>query len=180
MTDPSRLYRRLPGQGANAIQRVTLYLGDDHLLLVSSSGYAENYKRFYFPDIQAITVRKSVGGKVWNIVWGSLLALSTLLALSLGGVAQGVWLGIAALFLLGLMRNLALGPTCLCQIRTAVQVQPIASLNRFPQARKIIAQLRPLLEAVQQPLSREEMLRQLEESRRNPAFVSSPPASNSP
>ena len=37
--------------------RSSLWLGKDHLLCIDSNGYGEDYKRFYFRDIQTITLR---------------------------------------------------------------------------------------------------------------------------
>jgi hypothetical protein len=54
-------YKRIGGRGARRRQfftRNTLWLGADHLLQVEHTGYTEEYKRFYFRDIQGITVQK--------------------------------------------------------------------------------------------------------------------------
>src|SRR5690349_19709098 len=124
-------YRRLPGTGSGAFEQVRLYLGPDHLLLVSSSGYTESYKRFYFRDIQAITVRASARGKVWNGIWGLLTLSAAAIALQVGGVAFVVWLSIAGIFFLLLAIHFSYGPTCICHIQTAVQTRPLPSLNRL-------------------------------------------------
>ena len=70
-------YRRLPGRGtlldgdkwyATSRALCTVWMGSDHLLLVSRAGYTENYKRFYFRDIQAIIIRKTVTSLIGNTV----------------------------------------------------------------------------------------------------------------
>ena len=70
-------YQRLPGRGtlldgdkwyATSRAMCTVWLGRDHLLLVSRAGYTENYKRFYFRDIQAIIIRKTVTSLIGNTV----------------------------------------------------------------------------------------------------------------
>lgn len=167
MALPTIPYRRLPGVGTNAFEYCRLYLGPDHLLLVSSSGYAESYKRFFFRDIQSITIRKSSLGKVWNVVWGLLFWIfGVAVALEAGGGAMYFWLGVAAIFLVLLIWNIGRGPTCVTQITTAVQTRTLAPLNRLRRARQVLAQLRPLIEATQGTLTSDELNRQLEQARR--------------
>jgi len=173
-------YRRLPGTGSSAFEQVKLYQGPDHLLLVASSGYNENYKRFYFRDIQAITVRASARGKVWNAIWGLLTLSAAAIALQVGGVAFVVWSIIAGIFFILLAVHFAFGPTCICQIQTAVQTRPLPSLNRLRRARKVIARLRPIIEGAQEPMSSSELSQRIDETRRGaaPSPVVSPPGTS--
>ena len=169
-------YHRLPGIGSSLSEHVRLYLAADHLLQVSSSGFTETYRRFYFRDIQAITLRESMHGKVWNGVWGFLAFLPAIVALQVGGAATVVWWGITGIFLLLLAINIARGPTCVCQVRTAVQTRPLPSLNRVRRAGKVIAQLKPLIEAAQGAMPPEECTRRIDEARRGPVSVFPTPA----
>lgn len=162
-------YRRLPGTGSGVFEHVRLYAGADHLLQVSSSGFTETYRRFYFRDIQAVTLRGSIHGKVWNGVWGFLAFLPAIVALQVGSPAAVVWWGITGIFLLLLAINVARGPTCVCQVRTAVQTRPLPSLNRVRRASKVIAQLKPRIETAQGTMSPEEFTRRIDEARRGPA-----------
>ncbi len=41
------------------------------------------------------------------------------------------------------------GPTCRCTLSTAVQTQDLPSLNRVRTARKVLARIRPFIEAAQ-------------------------------
>ena len=50
--------------------RYTLWQGPDHLLQIYSRLGVEDYKRFYFNDIQAIITRKTRLGSVLNFVLG--------------------------------------------------------------------------------------------------------------
>jgi hypothetical protein len=164
-------YRRLPGTGSGVFEHVRLYLAVDHLLQVSSSGFTEIYRRFYLRDIQAISLRESMHGKVWNGIWGFLAFLPAIVALQVGGAATVVWWGITGIFLLLLAINITRGPTCVCQVRTAVQTRPLPSLNRVRRASKVIAQLKPLIEAAQGTLPPDEFIRRIDEARRGPAPV---------
>jgi len=180
MASEPNSYRRLPGQGSGAFETARLYLGTDHLLQVSSSGFTESYRRFYFRDIQAITLRASIHGKIWNAAWGFFIFFSVVIALQVSDIAIVIWLGIAAISLLLIGINVARGPTCVCQIQTAVQTRPLPSLNRLRRAGKIMAQIKPLIEAAQGPLAPDEFVRKLDESRRGPTAGFAAPESASP
>ena len=155
-------YRRLPGAGSTVASHVTLYLASDHLLQVSSSGFKETYKRFFFRDIQILSFHRSIAGKIWNGVWGGLGGLCALLGLAVGGDgAVGLWI-FAAFWGLLLGLNVAAGATCACYVQTAVQVQRLHSLSRLRGARRILKQLNPLITAAQGEVSREELARHLD------------------
>lgn len=147
-TEYQRLTRAC-SNGAFAVAfttRSSLWLGADHLLLVSSSGYTETYKRFYLRDIQALVVQRTSSATVVNIVFTVLLVLA--LAPALGAQSPGLKIlcfTLAGLFALVLIINLLLGQTCRCFLRTAVQTEPLLSLNRVGRAQKFSARLRPLL-----------------------------------
>jgi len=133
--------------------RCSLWLGHDHLLFIDSNGYTENYKRFYFRDIQAFTLGISKRRLVWNLVLGILTAICLMVWLadifsisptkSVGGIITGVLLTL--LFAVPLLFNNLLGPTCSCQIKTAVQSEELPSLNRLRRARRVLARLRPFI-----------------------------------
>jgi hypothetical protein len=144
-----KTYSRLPGSGRGMIGITRLWLGHDHLLAVHSTGYSEDYKRFYFRDIQAIITRRTEFGKIVNagLVCLSIVFLAPALAAS--GALQ-LFLGIcAAILVLALLVNWGRGPTCVCHIRTAVQIENLPSLNRLRTVRKVLAILRPVVEQAQ-------------------------------
>jgi hypothetical protein len=167
MASAEKEYVKLPGQGlrrpkswvAGHYTRCTLWLAKDHLLSVDSmGGYTEEYKRFYFRDIQAITIRRTVTWAVWNGVNALFAALFLFFALSVNDpVGFGFLIGFASLFGLFLLVNALRGATCQCHLRTAVQTEELPSLCRARVARKVLARLRPLIEAAQGTLSPEEV-----------------------
>jgi hypothetical protein len=152
-----REYIRLPGKRyvTFGLTRDTLWLGKDHLLQVINRGYTEEYRRFYYRDIQAIILRQTSTGRVLNLIFGSIAAFSVLL-LTFGWL---IWkwetvallpLGIATSFwVLLFLILLAAGPTCVCHVRTAVQFEKLPSLFRLKKARKAIALLRERVEIAQ-------------------------------
>lgn len=138
-----------------------LWRGPDHLLLVESNGFTENYKRFFFADIQALAVRRTAAGRIWNGIWTGLCMIFALIALqftdanAIEAEAVVLWV-IAGIFLAALGLNFALGPTCACHVRTAVQTEKLTALNRLRSAEKCLHKIRPFLAAAQGVLSPDE------------------------
>jgi hypothetical protein len=158
-------YKRLPGRGprrggfvAVSFSRCSLYLGDDHVLAVESTGFSEDYKRFYFSDIQAIITRRTRCGTTWSIILALMIACSLMgaLFLEIESVRILSWI-LSGTFLVFLSVNIFRGPTCICHIVTAVQEDQLPSLNRLRVARKVIGTLRIVIEKAQGILGQEEV-----------------------
>lgn len=147
--------------GISMATRSSLWLGPDHLLFVETTGYTETYKRFYFRDIQAISVRETgtfamVNG-ILGIIFGAAM-IPILLSIRSGDGIVIFWL-VFVLLLLGLplALNIIWGPTCTSFLRTAVQTQEMASLARVRKTRRILNRIRPLIAAAQGEISAEEV-----------------------
>ena len=151
-------YQKLPGRAAGLGEVSRLFLADDHLLLVSATGFRESYRRFYLRDIQSITARKTVTGQVVNGAFGFTLfgAILGVVSSKDGAVTLG-WGMATGFFFALLLFNVLRGPTCVCEIHTAVQSRRLGSVNRMRAARKLLARLRPHIEAAQGPLAVEEL-----------------------
>ena len=182
---PEKEYQRLtPARSRSEYavaftSRSSLWLGKDHLLCIDSSGYTETYKRFYFRDIQTVIIVKSKRRVIWNWVLGPLTAIFLVLLLgslpytgstgsnsNLGEIVFFAFLGF--IFALPLLINNILGPSCVCHLRTAVQIEELPPLNRLRRARKALNRLRPFMVAAQGGLPPEEI------SARMRAAVASP------
>ncbi|MCD6052748.1 MAG: hypothetical protein K0Q55_4170 [Verrucomicrobia bacterium] len=157
-------YVKLPGSGSresNLVVRgggVKLWLGPDHILAVESDGYNENYKRFYLKDIQAIAIRRTADGKVINLLLCLPFFFFGLLGVFIDEpVVNGFFLFLAFIFLLFLVINVARGTTCQATLFTAVQAEPLVTLNRLRTARKVLDRLKPLIAEAQGELKAEEM-----------------------
>jgi hypothetical protein len=147
-------YKRLPGKKKNfLVGKSTLWLAADHVLHIYARFGFEDYKRFYFADIQAITVQKTLGGWVLNLVFGILGAFFGISLLWADGLAK-IFPGImtVALFL-GLILNWLRGPTCKTTLQTAVQTEALPSLHRLRTALKVMDRLKALIHRVQGPLN---------------------------
>ena len=142
--------------------RQSLWLAQDHLLSIRSNRFIEEYRRFYFRDIQAITIRKTRRREFWNVVLCLLLLLC--LAIFVSQVTQSgwssdlwPWSGVLAAVGLPLLFNNLRGPTCTCYMRTAVQVEELPSMNRLRKAQKILTRIRPLVANAQGELTTQQV-----------------------
>lgn len=137
-------YRRLPGKHRTLGGNSTLWISDDHLLLVKSNRVAEQYRRFYFRDIQAFLIREKRFTPKRNV-------LDVVLWLGV------VWVYLAHAPVTALFGAAVLlykrfsGPYCVCHIQTAVQTEPLPSLYRLRVAEQVLNQIAPLIEAAQAP-----------------------------
>lgn len=167
---PDKEYQRLTRTRSRSefavafISRSSLWLGKDHLLYVETGGYTETYKRFYFRDIQAFLLVATKRRAIWNWVLGPLSAIFLVLLLAslpytgaagprsnLGEIVFFAFLGFV--FAVPLLINNLLGPSCICHLRTAVQMEELSSLNRLRRARRLLNRIRPLIVAAQGELS---------------------------
>jgi hypothetical protein len=197
-TTPGKTYKRLPGTGYRRIipgwamvmlffvigifvllfrgRRIQLWLGDDHLLLVEWDGHREYYKRFRYGDIQAFMIRKTVEGRIANIVLGAITGMFAMFLLGTSDpVRKWILLAIGGISALILIASLLSGATCQCHLRTAVQTEELPSLTRLPRASKALDRLRPLIVAAQGQLMPEEIPARMRELVQSPEFnVQSP------
>ncbi len=160
MAKKNKEYTKLPGSKKGFfLGRYTLWQGVDHVLQIFARFGVEDYKRFYFGDIQAIIIRKTVGGKVQNAILGGMASLFLLLVFSvldtgpilLNGWAL-FWAFMAVIMALFLLVNFFMGPTCETKLLTAVQTEKLHALNRLKKAIKVADDLRPLIRDAQRSI----------------------------
>ena len=143
-------YQRLPGRRwLNPFGRQRLYLGSDHVLLAAGHYLTEEYMRFHFRDIQAITVRQTHVAMVWNIVLGSTLGGLALIALAAPGAGALVVSILMIALAVPLTVNIASGPSCVCRLRTIVSDRRLTCVNRLRAAQRLLDVLAPRIEAAQ-------------------------------
>ena len=142
-------YKRLCS-GWYIFYRYTLWMGRDHLLHIATGVFAEEYKRFYFRDIQAFIVHKSKARFVWNFVLLLVVVVSALLALAFDDLERLVAGMIAILLVVIVLIRFIRGGGCVCYIQTAVQKQKLRSISRINKAQKILDSLKPIIHNSQQ------------------------------
>ena len=157
-------YRRVKVDGYGALGSASYWLGHDHLLVVATTSYVENYHRFLYSDIQAMLVRRSALRLVWGLVFSMMTVSSLLAAWALkatepaGNPSREALFGLGALLAVALMfaglqtLNLLWGPTCVCHLRTAIQTIPLPHLTRWRKAQLLMGELAPLALAAQAQL----------------------------
>jgi hypothetical protein len=140
-------YKRLPGKKKGFfIGHHTLWQGSDHLLQIYSRLGVEDYKRYYFDDIQAIITRKTGSGRIANIILGALFSPFCFFAVASGGAWRLFPAVIAAAILLILLINVLKGPTCETVLLTAVQTEKLYPLHRLKTTEPVMNRLRSIIE----------------------------------
>ena len=150
MAPAEEKYRRLPGRRRGVGSSASLWMGPDHILLVKSAWFREEYKRFYLRDIQAIVV--APGARFYISRLMLLAALAWLLpAVSIAFWADNVkqaW-GIGGLVMGAGWLAVSMAGGCRCRLYTAVSKDDLPSLYRTWTARKFLRQVQPWIEQVQ-------------------------------
>jgi hypothetical protein len=142
-------YRKLPGHRRGIINVSSVWLGPDHLLLVKSHRFKEEYKRYYLRDIQAIAIARtsrfhlSSRSLVLGFLWMLVLSMST----AYSALVPWVW-GVA-LLLVFVWFNISISRSCVCRIYTAVSSDPLPSVYRTWTARRFLAAVEPRIREVQ-------------------------------
>ena len=152
-----RAYQRLPGKRRTLGSRYTLWLGADHLLSVESTGYSEEYARFYFGDIRGVISRRTGRRNVWSIILALVAAIFLAFALKITSSLAITCAVLSGGFLLALLFNLFRGPTCVCHLLTPLGSQRLPALGREKQVAKLRKRIGPLVSAVQGAVSAEEL-----------------------
>ena len=150
-----------------------LYLGKDHLLCVYNSAYTEDYRRFYFSDIQAIAVAADSKRGRTSAFYGGIALFLLIFAFWTGGYWAVFFLILAGLFLVHVAVNWLRGPTCTCILYTAATREELTSLGLMRNAMKVIDVLKPLIEATQGRLSPEEVRAKAAASKATPSQTGS-------
>lgn len=143
-------YHYLPGRGKTFWIVHSLWRGPDHLLAVASTPASEDYRRFYFSDIQAIVIRKTASGdiaKIIGLVASALLVWPLVWDILDDSPLSLWWIPLVMMLAIFLIQWFQ-GPTCKVHIQTPVQVEQLPSLNRLKQAERVVRELmEPIREA---------------------------------
>ncbi len=148
----ARPYKRLPGRTFGLLAAPSLWEADDHLLFVESNRVSESYKRFFYRDIRSIVICQTKSGHMITFALGAIAFLFGFITLVAESDVRAVAGVIAGLFFIPALLNFLRGPTCRCTVQTAVQTQPLPSLNRLRVARKVLARIQPKIASAQPDL----------------------------
>jgi hypothetical protein len=134
-------YKRLPGRLQGIVHTASLWLGDDHLLAVSGWRLTEDYKRFYYRDIQAVVITRAprlIVPLPWVVV---VLGLAITALIANANAVEWLVEGCESLLMISGLYLLivSLAFSCRCRIQTAVSCQELPSLCRLGAARRAVA-----------------------------------------
>jgi hypothetical protein len=150
-------YRRLPGR-AGLIIRGSLWMQPDHVLRLRRSAFSEQYRRYYFADIQAIVLTELPAT-------GAYYGYAIAAALILGAGALASALHFVSAVLLALFGSLVFliasrRRNCACYLKTMVSTEELPSLRRLSAARKTVEILKAEIQRAQGELSQETLVAQ--------------------
>ena len=170
-------YRRLARGTMAMIMRCSLWLGDDHLLSVKSTGYTEEYVRIYLKDLKGIISQRTKTWMMLNILLGIVVGLCSIGILSTNDIFSSgtIALGFFCLpFLVGLVLNLVKGRTCKTTLLTPLGLVDIPALQRTRKVTRLIQELRPLVAAQQGSMLRSELLSRYDNQRTGASTTTAP------
>jgi hypothetical protein len=142
-------YRKLPGHRRGFIRGFSVWLGPDHLLAVNSMRFREEYKRYYFRDIQAIVIAESrrfhisTRSALIGYLW--LVAFAATFQFNYGPPVMG-GLGIALVLV---WIYISATCSCTCRIHTGVSHDRLPSIYRIWTARKFLRAIESEISKVQ-------------------------------
>jgi hypothetical protein len=150
MSSSEEKYRRLPGHRRGLGTSASLWMGSDHILLVKSAWFREEYKRFYLRDIQAIVVAPCARFYVsLPMLIGALVWLLPALSMSLWRPAVAIGWGVATAGMAGTWLAISIAASCRCRLYTAVSKDDLPALYRTWTARRFLRRVQPRIEEVQ-------------------------------
>ena len=150
MAPTEEKYRRLPGRRRGLGSSASLWMGSDHILLVKSAWFREEYKRFFLRDIQAIVVAPCARFYVSTpmLVFALLWLLPGLFIAFWPAAVAIVW-GIGTAAMTATWLAISIASSCRCRIFTAVSKDDLPSLYRTWTARRFLRRVQPAIEQVQ-------------------------------
>lgn len=124
-----------------------LWLREDHLLCVKHAVFIEMYQRFYYRDIESVTVTVTNRRRILNLLFGVFLGIGIIL--SRLEVPMLVYSTFSWIWLILTLTNFAFGATCKTVIRTRVNTRVCTSLRRMRTTRQALELLSERIRAAQ-------------------------------
>jgi hypothetical protein len=129
------------------ILRKRLWLGPDHILMVSSKVLSQEYRRFYFADVEALIVAEvESAARFYGAVLSVIAVVLTLGLAIAGNTITAVFCGLIAI---GLGIFTFTRPAVRCSIKTRVSREFLPSFRRLETARRVMDMLQTEIEKVQ-------------------------------
>ncbi|BDC52523.1 hypothetical protein F183_A48380 [Bryobacterales bacterium F-183] len=143
-------YTRLSRKKRSIFGSVQLWLGDDHLLVVRSMRFTEEYRRFHLRDIQAITATEQPQLIWMEVALFAISALAFLMMLEVEAIAARIFFGVVGAALASTaVYDLVRGQRCRCRLLTEVSSEVLDPITRVSDFDRLTTQLEPAIAAVQ-------------------------------
>src|SRR3982751_5198076 len=151
-------YKKLPGTRRGLVRKAVLWEGADHIFSVTGTRFSEQYRRFYYRDIQALVIQRcarpgSIGVWLLTSFFCVVFTLFGKVSYTNGGPVWlhfSLWIVSLVLFLYLVYRSIvSLKYSCRCYIQTAVTWEELPPLYRIWNAQKALGQIRTRITEVQ-------------------------------
>lgn len=163
-------YRKLTRKKRTLMGSTQVWLGDDHVLMVRSTHFQEEYRRFQLSDIQALVAVETAPRLAMQVLLLTGVALAFFGMFGADGIFGRTFFALLGVTLLGIAAyDIVRGQRCRCRLLTEVSSETIDPVTRTSDFRRLLTSLEPTLEAVQGVLPIDE--RQLSGLTMREAFV---------
>lgn len=141
-------YRRLPGRIMGFVRCPSVWMGDDHILVVDGTRFHETYRRVYFRDVQALIIQRK---RRFVMQWPYALAIPFLVVaqLQLYPYRMTIPILIVGLIAAAVLAFLSIQFGCYLDIATAVGNIRIRSVIFTWTARRLARKVTPAIVAAQ-------------------------------
>ena len=150
------IYTRLDCTRRTPVSKATLWMASDHLLSVESSRIGDEYRRYYFRDIQALVLQKQ--GATGLALIQAVLIILIVVAMLVAYLAR--WFTLIPGVLIVVTMALAYSMRdCRCLIVTRANQAYLPAMAHWRQSQAVVEQLTALIMEVQRqeaPAPREE------------------------
>jgi hypothetical protein len=134
------MYQKTSAKWQGMLTGASLWLAEDHILSVRNMRFSEEYKRYYYHEMQALQLRPAP--RFWCPSWLAVLLIvlavcALIFSFSLRGV--GIVCGACLVALAGYAAYRSLRSCCVCHVVTAVSTDAIPALKTIKSSRKVIS-----------------------------------------
>lgn len=144
-------YTKLSPKKRHWFQYSQLWLAEDHLLMLQSSRFTEEYTRYRLEDIEAIVVTQLEPDPMRQLTLGLLTISAFICALTIPDSSYlKAFLAIpTGLLLVSVIVDALRGPKCRCLLRTAVSEHLLKPIMRVSTANRVVTELHRVITATQ-------------------------------
>ncbi len=143
-------YRKLTRKKRTIAGSTQLWLGDDHVLMVRSHRFVEEYRRFQLSDIQAVLASSDATRWPLRIAMILVAVVFIALAITATSAAGRGFLAFIAIGGAGIAAyDVVRGQRCRSWILTEVSTEPLEPVTRASDYTRFMRELGPALEAAQ-------------------------------